>query len=120
MMLRPPLSTPTAPLFPYTTLFLSNGLLAQIAGSSITATNTAVTTSGSDSYGANAYNGGALVLNTVAVKTSGARAHGLVMGGMSDTMRPGSDGRIPDVASSIVMTGGSVVATGAEIGRAHV
>src|SRR3546814_14318117 len=35
------------------------------------------------------------------------------MGGMSDTMRPGSDGRIPDVASSIVMTGGSVVATGA-------
>ncbi len=91
----------------------SYGLLAQNAGSTITATNTAVATSGSDSYGANAYNGGALVLSGVTVKTSGANAHGLVMGGMSTTMRPGSDGRIPTVASSIAMTGGSVVATGA-------
>lgn len=90
----------------------SYGLLAQNAGSTITATNTAVTTSGNQSYGANAYNGGVLALNSVAVKTSGANAHGLVMGGMSGTMRPGSDGRIPTVASSIAMTGGSVVATG--------
>ncbi|UYO95202.1 autotransporter outer membrane beta-barrel domain-containing protein [Pollutimonas sp. M17] len=90
----------------------SYGLLAQNAGSTITATNTTVTTSGSQSYGANAYNGGALVLSSVAVKTSGANAHGLVMGGMSDTMRPGSDGHVPTVASSIDMTGGSIVATG--------
>src|SRR5690606_7676593 len=91
----------------------SYGLLAQNAGSTITASNTTVATSGSQSYGANADNGGALTLSNVAVRTSGANAHGLVMGGMSDTMRPGSDGRIPTVASSIVMTGGSAVATGA-------
>src|SRR5690606_12398185 len=77
----------------------SYGLLAQNAGSTIHASKLAVDTAGSQSYGVNAYNGGSPTLQDVAVNTTGSNAHGLVMGGMSDTMRPGADGHIPTVAS---------------------
>jgi outer membrane autotransporter protein len=90
----------------------SYGLLAQNAGSSVAASNLAVSTAGNDSYGVDAYNGGAVVLDNVSISTTGEDAHGLVMGGMSDTMRPGSDGKIPGTASAITMTGGSVQAMG--------
>src|SRR3546814_2629755 len=78
----------------------SYGLLAQNAGSTVTASNLSVTTQGSQSFGVNAYNGGDVTLSNVNIITNGDSAHGLVVGSMSDTMRPGSDGKVPTVARS--------------------
>lgn len=96
----------------------SYGLLAQNLGSTVTASNLSVTTQGSQSFGVDTYNGGVVNLSNVNVTTNGANAHGLVVGSMSPTMRPGSVPN-PTVASTIAMTGGSVVAKGSNASGAY-